>query len=334
MVTSKTKLNVGVIGYSPLFNMGKNHLQEMARNDGLIPHAVCDLSRDVLGQAELDFPGIKTFLRVEDLLAESDVDLVAIITPHNTHFPLALECLKAGKHVVMEKPFSLSLDECEEMVSEAKRRKLLLSAYHNRHWDGSIRTILRVLPEIGRPFRWESFQGDFKEPGAWWRSSREISGGIHYDWGAHFVEWMLQVLKYPITEISGFQVTEKWRSTTNEDEVEMLVRFGDRAIGTHTASNVAAAGKDAIRITGTEGAVVWNWGNVVLHTTDSEGQKLTKQVRMEESESFRYYENIHAHLLKGEPLVITPQLGMRVVQILDFAGQSARAGHAVRPRVP
>jgi predicted dehydrogenase len=331
---ARDKMKVGVIGYSPAYNMGRAHLQEMAKNEGFVPSAVCDLNADYLQQAQKDFPGIEVYQSLDEMLAKSEVELLANILPHNQHHATTLTCLRAGRHVIVEKPFAITLDECEEMMREAKSRNLLLSTYHNRHWDGNIRTIVELLPEIGRPFRWESHQGGYDEPGTWWRSSKEISGGIIYDWGAHFVEWMLQVMPYPMTEVSGFRVQEVWTKTTNEDEVEAIVRFDDRAIATHTASTVASAGKDAIRINGTKGGIVWNWGNIMLHNKDAQGRQVVTQVRPKSSEGHRFYENVHAHLFRGEPLVITPEHATRVIQVLDLACRSAEAGRPMEPRLP
>jgi scyllo-inositol 2-dehydrogenase (NADP+) len=328
------RIYVGVIGYSSLFHMGRSHLREMAQNSGFVPKAVCDINADALRQAAQDFPGIETYASVDEMLAQSEVELCSIILPHNVHCSVALQCLRAGRHVVVEKPFALTVDECEEMMREAKRRKLVLSTYHNRHWDGNILTILRELSKIGRPFRWESHHGAYSEPGPWWRSSKEISGGLIFDWGAHYVEWMLQVLPYPITEISGFRVKEVWTGTSNEDEIEAVVRFGDRAIATHTATDLAMAGKDSIRITGTAGALVWNWGNVTVHQKDAHGQTVVTHARSEKNQGHNFYANVHDHLFKGEPLVITPELATRVIEVLDFAGRSAELGRALEARIP
>jgi len=305
----------------------------MAQNPGFLPRAVCDINEDFLRQAEKDFPGIQTYRTVEEMLVKSDVELLSLVLPHNLHASVTLECLRAGRHVVVEKPFALTVEQCEEMMGEAKKRNLVLTTYHNRHWDGNILTILRELPKIGRPFRWESHHGAYSEPGSWWRSSKEISGGIIFDWGAHYVEWMMQVMPYPITEIMGFQVKEVWSKTTNEDELEAIIRFGDRAIATHTASDIALAGKDSIRITGTKGAIVWNWGNVTVHTKDDHGQTVVTHARAEQSQGHKFYENVHNHLFTGEPLVITPELATRVIQVLDYAGRSALEGRALEPRI-
>ena len=92
-------VKVGVVGYGGAFNMGKVHLDEMQRA-GMTPTAVAEIDRARLEVARRDFPGIETYPSVAAMLKRSAVDLLAIITPHNTHARLALQCLNAGRHVV------------------------------------------------------------------------------------------------------------------------------------------------------------------------------------------------------------------------------------------
>ncbi len=109
------------------------------------------------------------------MLKKSDVNLVAIITPHNTHAALAVQCLRAGRHVVCEKPLAITTAECDRMIAEAKRAGVVLSTYHNRHWDGCIlEAVDRVLGHgaVGDVFRIEAHMGAYGKPGDWWRSSR------------------------------------------------------------------------------------------------------------------------------------------------------------------
>ncbi len=106
------KIKVGVIGYGGAFSMGKLHLEQMAA-EGMVPTAVCDVDAGRLPQAEEDFPGIETYDSVAKMLRRSPVDLVTVITPHNTHAKLVLQCLRAGRHVVVEKPFAITTAECD-----------------------------------------------------------------------------------------------------------------------------------------------------------------------------------------------------------------------------
>ncbi len=94
-----SEVKVGVVGYGGAFNMGKAHLMQM-RDAGMTPVAVTEIDAERRKVAELDFPGIKTYRNLGAMLRYSDVNLVVIITPHNTHAKLALQALKAGRHVV------------------------------------------------------------------------------------------------------------------------------------------------------------------------------------------------------------------------------------------
>jgi predicted dehydrogenase len=168
------------------------------------------------------------------MLRKSDVNLITIITPHNTHAKLALQCLKAGRHVVCEKPLAITTAECDAMIAAAKKSGVVLSTYHNRHWDGWILRAVEQIKEkkvIGDIYRVEARMGSRALPGDWWRTSQTISGGILYDWGVHLLEYGLQLINSDITEVSGFSKSgywapkTKWKKDTNEDEAEAIVRF-------------------------------------------------------------------------------------------------------------
>ena len=191
---------------------------------------------------------------------------------------------------------------------------------------------MKHIREIGRPFRFEAFVGSYRQPREWWRSYRKITGGTIFDWGAHFIEWMLQVMPYEMTEISGFQVDEIWKGTDTQDEVEAVVRFKGDAVGSYTESFAAAAGKPEIRICGTEGAILATKQQVTIHKAQKNGTQTTKTVPMLARQGEAFYTNIGDHLYRSKPLVITPELGRRVIQILDFACKSARQGKALKAK--
>ncbi len=326
------QIKVGTIGYGGAFNMGKHHINDMIKNKGFVPSAVCDLDPERVKIAEKDFPGVQTYTDVATMLKKSDVELLVIILPHNVHAKVAIQCLNAGRHVVVEKPFAITVQECDDMIAAAKRKKVLLSTYHNRHWDSNILTIMKHLKKIGRPFRWESHAGGYNEPREWWRSYKDISGGIIYDWGAHFCEWMLQVMDYDMKEINGYMVKEVWKKFTNEDEMEAVVRFGGNAVASHTASDICMSGKDMIRITGTKGAIVATHGSCDIFTKDENGARVKTSVPMEPNRNSDYYKNVHDHLFHGKKLIITPEWARRVIQVLDYAGISARKGTGVKAK--
>lgn len=330
-------IRVGVIGYGGAFNMGRGHLKEMEKA-GMTPVAVCEVDAERLKVAETDFPGIQTYSTVAEMLRKSDVNLVTIITPHNTHAKLALQCLKAGRHVVCEKPLAITTAECDAMIAAAKKAGVVLSTYHNRHWDGWILRAVEQIKEkkvIGDIYRVEARMGSRALPGDWWRTSRSISGGILYDWGVHLLEYGLQLIDSEITEVAGFSKTgywapkTKWKKDTNEDEAEAVVRFRN---GSWMTLNITSLDSNAqpgfLEIKGTEGSYVIDWAGYTIHKRDGKNYTLEQGVHYPNAWE-KFYGNIADHLTKGAKLVITPEWSRRPIHILDLAAQSAKQGRTL-----
>jgi predicted dehydrogenase len=333
-------IRVGCIGYGGAFNMGKAHLAEMVRA-GMTPTAVAEVDSSRLAVAAKEFPGIETYGSVAAMLRRSKVNLLAIITPHNTHARLALQCLRAGRHVVCEKPLAIRTEECDAMIREARRRRLVISTYHNRHWDGHILEAVRRIRggALGELVRVECRMGGYGKPGDWWRSSRSISGGILYDWGVHLLEYALQVIGGEMTEVSGYSHTgfwakqTKWRRDGNEDEGTAVVRFRSGCLLHLRISNIDSNPKPGIvEFVGTKGSYVMDFAGFDLYTHPVEGETQAVKGRNPPGEGWRFYQNIADHLTKGKPLVITGEWARRPIHILDLASRSARLGRALPAR--
>src|ERR1035441_7088044 len=168
-------IKVGVVGYGGAFNMGRVHLQEMQKA-GMTPTAVAEIDPARLAVATQDFQNIETYSSLSAMLKKSAVDLVTVITPHNTHAPLALRALKAGRHVVCEKPMAIKTAECDAMIAAARKGGVVLSTYHNRHWDGPIRNAVQHIRSgmIGDVVRVEARWGSRNKPGDWFTGGQNI----------------------------------------------------------------------------------------------------------------------------------------------------------------
>src|SRR6185312_10571923 len=92
-----------------------------------------------------DWPGVALHASPAELVARDDLDLVVIATPNDTHHPLARDALRAGRHVVVDKPFTVRLDDARELVALARERGRLLSVFHNRRYDGDFLTLKKLL---------------------------------------------------------------------------------------------------------------------------------------------------------------------------------------------
>ncbi|MFZ9682059.1 MAG: Gfo/Idh/MocA family protein [Cephaloticoccus sp.] len=329
-------IKVAVVGYGGIYNMGRIHLLDVQKA-GMTPRAVVELDAERLALAPQDFPGIQTYTSVETMLAESDANLVILITPHNTHAPLALQCIAAGRHVVCEKPFAITTEECDAMIAAAKQAGVMVSTFHNRHWDGSVVNALEVLKsgQLGDIVRVEAHMGQRQKPGDVWRGSKSISGGILYDWGVHLLEYSLQLINSEITEVTGFSKRgfwapeTRWKDDTIEDEAFAVVRFKSGVWLTLCVTHIDSLPKRGmVEVTGTKASLWWDYEKHEIVSREGNTSTVV-QGRNPKEKWENYYANIADHLSKGVPLVITPEWARRPIHILDLANQSAAQGKAL-----
>lgn len=327
-MAKKKLFGVALIGYGGAFNMGRLHGQAAEATGVFKVAAVCDVDAAREAVALEDFPASKFYTDVKKCLADPAVDACILILPHNLHGPVALQCLKAGKHVILEKPMCITVAEADKMIAEAKKQSVMLSVFHNRRWDGDFVTIREVIKKglIGDVFKVEAFFGGYSHPGTWWRANKEISGGAMYDWGAHFSDWVLHFIEAPMESITGFVHKLVWNDVTNEDHVEAIVKFKNGAVASLETSNIAMATKPRWRILGTKGAIVDSWGGEFELLREVDGIKMTAKVKYKDSDWHAYYRDVASHLAKGTPLEVTAEDGRRVIALLETAVKSAAAG--------
>jgi len=325
-------VNVAAIGYGGAFNMGKLHL-ESCNKAKMKAVAVCDVDEKRTATAKADFgQHMRTFSRVDDLLEKSDAELCIIITPHNTHAPLAIQCLQSGRHIVTEKPFTISIDEATSVIEAARKAGKMATVFHNRRWDGDFLTIRNLVESgaIGDVYKIECFWGNFAEPKAdWWRSRKDITGGALHDWGAHFTDWVLQLMPYKIESVSGFFEKKVWPQTTIEDHAEAVVRFEGGRIAQLETSAMAAVGKQRFRILGTRGAIEqrgWDAKDGIHVVTYKDGQLIDSTVPCQKSDWDGFYRNVADHLILGEELIVKPEEARKVIAVVDLAEQSSKQG--------
>jgi scyllo-inositol 2-dehydrogenase (NADP+) len=325
------QVRCAVIGYGGAFNMGRNHLRWINAAPGLTGVAVCDLDSERLREAEADFPGIRTYRRVEDLLADQEVELVTVITPHNTHAPLAIQCSRAGKHVIVEKPMCLTVAEADEMIAAGRAAGRMVSVFHNRRWDGDHLTMRSLIEEgiLGDVFHIEANGGGWSRPDTWWRSDKAISGGAFYDWGAHIIDWVLHLKLGPLHSVLGFFHKRVWAHVTNEDHTQAILRWSDGAYADVQISSIARAPKPRFRILGTRGAILDDGRGELTVYGEVAGRTATFTEKYRPSDWQEYYNNVANHLLRGAPLAVTPESARRVIAVIETAERSSRSGQAL-----
>ena len=192
---SVSPLKVGLVGYG---YAGKTfHAPLISAVPALALAAVA--SSDA-AKVHADWPGVAVHATPAELVARDDIDLVVIATPNDTHFPLARDALLAGRHVVVDKPFTVNLDDARELVVLARERGRLLSVFHNRRWDGDFLTLKRLVDDgaLGRVVEMSSRHDRWRpEVRQRWRESAGPGAGLWFDLGPHLVDQALQLFGHP-----------------------------------------------------------------------------------------------------------------------------------------
>ncbi len=325
-------IKCGVVGYGPAFNMGRFHADIISKTRGLELRAIADINPERLEIAKKDFPWIETYTSIEKMLEKSDVECVTIVTPHNTHASLALKALRAGKHVIVEKPMCISVDEADQMIEEANKAGVMLTVFHNRRLDGSFLAIKEVINQgiIGKVFHIESFGGGYNHPGHWWRSDKKISGGAFYDWGAHFIDWILNIIPEKIKGVYGNFYKFVWNDVTNEDHVEATIIFESGAKANVQLSNIAIVKKPRWRILGTTGGILDEGDGKLKVYRHINGLNYVTEVKYKKTDWSLYYQNIVEHLVNGKELLVKPEEARRVIEVIEAAEKSSKTGTLVR----
>jgi predicted dehydrogenase len=150
-------INIGVIGYG---YWGPNIVRNFGGLEGAKVQLICDGNQQALDRARRSYPNIPTSRDCNDVLNSKDIDAVAVITPVSTHFELAKRALLNGKHVFVEKPFTATIPQAEELIEIAERNKLTIMVDHTFIFTGSVRKIKRLIEDqsLGNLYYYDSIR--------------------------------------------------------------------------------------------------------------------------------------------------------------------------------
>ena len=189
-------IDVGLVGFG--FAGRVFHAPVISAVPGLKLRGIVQRSGDDAGKL---YPEARVVKSISELLAIDEIKLVVIATPNTSHYPLAKECLLAGRNVVVDKPFTPTYAEAAELVGLAKDRGLLLTVYQNLRFNGDFRTI-RQLVESGQFGRIALYEAHFDRyrlqlrPGAW-RERVDAGSGVFFDLGVHLIDQAMVLFGTP-----------------------------------------------------------------------------------------------------------------------------------------
>jgi len=354
LATSEQPVGVGILGYGPYGGMGHYHGLAVQATDGLEIVAACDSDAGRRKAAEEELPGLRTYASADDLVSDDGVDLVIIATPPASHFTLALDLLRAGKHVALEKPMCLTLREADTLMEAAAAAGVALTVNQSRRFDADFVAVRRCVATglLGEVFNVETFVGGFEHPCRAWHSEASVSGGTAYDWGSHHLDWILQLMEgFPAT-LTAHGHKRVWHDVTNLDQVRVRLAWSDGREAEFLHSDVAAFRRPKFLVQGTEGTLVGTYrplhferieppfGYTVEHAHHAEAPAELTVARYEagvglsetrvpvpEVPRGAFHRNLADHLHFGEPLAVTAASAARVVALLEAAKLSTDGGN-------
>jgi scyllo-inositol 2-dehydrogenase (NADP+) len=280
------------------------------------------------------------FVPSVDALLTRDVDLIVVATPNTSHHPIAKQCLLAGRHVVVDKPFTTTTGEAEELVRLARQRGRVLSVYQERRYTGDFVTVQRVVATgaLGRIVSYEAHFDRFRpelRPGAW-REHPLPGSGVWFDLGPHLLDQAL--LLFGIPEAISADIRIERDGAAVDDAFDVTLRY-PRLRAVLRASMLATPLAPSFAVHGTNGSFIKdgldpqeaalksgrtpdepNWdaepSELYGRLTTPEG---TRTVPTTPSSFTHYYENVRDAILGKAQLAVTPEHAVNVMRGLELA---------------
>jgi scyllo-inositol 2-dehydrogenase (NADP+) len=339
-------INVGLIGFGLAGRAF--HAPVINAVPGLKLAAIVQRSGNEAAQL---YPEARIVRSVEDLLAISDIGLVVVATPNDTHYAVARQCLAAGRDVVVDKPLTPTLQEAVDLVNFAQERNRLLTVYQNRRYDGDFQAILQLVASgsLGRIVRFESNYDRFRpqlKANAW----RERSGpgsGVFLDLAPHLIDHALVLFGLP-EAITADLRTEREHAIV-DDSFDLTLHYAAGLRAVLRATMLAAVTRPRFVLHGTKGAYVKHAfdvqepklraGRIPWNEKPSESEQkensgaltlvnddgtCTEQLVPSALTDYRsYYGNIRDVLLGMAEPAVTPQHALNVMRILELARESS-----------
>lgn len=327
------------------------HAPFIHAHPGLNLYGVLERSKNTATEI---YPNIKTFRSIEELLADDNIDLVVVNTPSITHVAFAAQALQHSKHVIVEKPFTATAADANELIALASAYNKLLSVFHNRRYDSDFLTVKKIIQSgsLGQ-IKEASIHYDRFTPALSPKPHKEEptpAVGILYDLGSHLIDSALQLFGTPDAVFAD--IMRMREHTQVDDYFEILFYYPGSRV--RLKATFFAKEPQGFTIHGTKGSFIKSrsdtqekdlqaskpvtdadWGLEpasaygTLHC-EQDGNFTISQVASERGNYATYYEAIYQALQNGKPLPVTAEEGREVIRIIEAALKSSQEGKKVR----
>jgi predicted dehydrogenase len=324
------------------------HAPVISRVPGLRLAAILQRSGNEAAQL---YPNARIVRTIDELLAIREIRLIVIATPNETHFPLAKQCLAAGRDVVVDKPFTTTLEEAVSLVQFAHAEGRLLTVYQNRRFDGDFQAVQQVVAggELGRIVRFECTYDRFRpqlKPGAW-REKAVPGAGILFDLAPHLIDTALVLFGLP--EAIAADIRCERDNAIADDAFDLVLHYPRELRAVLRATMLAATIRPRFRLHGTRGSyekhafdvqepklragrIPWeetpteaelreNEG--VLTLVQPDGTPQERRIPPGKTDYRDFYANVRDAMLGRANLAVSPQHAINVMRVLELARESS-----------
>lgn len=301
------------------------------------------------------YPWIDVVKDLDGIINDPEIELVIITTPNISHFEIADAIIKAGKNVIVEKPITLTYSEAQTLIEAAEKRKVILSVFHNRRWDGDFMTVNMIIENnlLGEVVEFEShfdrFRNYFK-PNSW-RESDLPGAGILYDLGPHLIDQALLLFGRPESLIADVRIQRDGGAA--DDNFEIILNYGRLKV-TLKAGMLVKGKTPRFIVYGTEGSfrkygldpqenalknglspLGDNWGEEpeeLWGTLDTitAGLNYSGRIKTLPGNYMIYFDNIYDAIVNGAELMVKPEEAAESIKIIELAQDSASKGRRVQ----
>ena len=343
-------VTVGIVGVG---NIGYTHARSVY--DGHISHmtlgALCDISREIREMAAKEFPEVPIYSRLQDLLA-CDVDAVILAVPHPLHGQLAMEVLKAGKHVLVEKPLDIRLSTGKQLCKTAETSGKVFAIMFNQRTGGLFQKARQIVQDglLGQLKRtawtvtnWYRTQ-HYYDSGTWRATWSGEGGGVLMNQAPHQLDLWQWICGMP-ESVTAFCDAGRFHTIEVEDAATVHVRFPGGADGLFITSTGESPGTNRLEIAGTRGKLVLEDGKLKwwrLETDEREFCQTSPEsfpkipytyeefTREDTGSSHRkILQNFANAIAFGEPLIAPGYDGLKELTLQNAAYLSAWTGQTV-----
>lgn len=286
----------------------------------------------------------------QDIISDPDIDLVIVTSPNTDHFRWAKEALLAGKHAMVEKPFTINVVEADELIELSKKQGKILTVYHNRRFTSDTKTVRKLLDSglLGEVRDYESHFDRYRSeprPGGAWREDPLPGSGIFYDLGAHLIDQTLWFFGMPTAVTAEISSQRPWAKADDHFDVRlhypaftatlksgMLCKIPGPTFMIHgTNGSYVKYGLDVQEATLDGGAIPEgkNWGREPENiwgtiNTEYKGVKIQGKLESEYGDYREYFINLRDAIWGKSEIAVKPEEARNVMKIIELAFQSSK----------